>query len=721
MVRILAHKFRHARSCRWRSASRKNIEHRNYCSCPNPGFGLPIPVCSNDEQKADLYLETNVRLPSGNIHVGFEGASGDFALWVWDSDRGEYRMIADTETGPLDISFAGWRRLVGGSTDRYSSQTPIYVTSTSAGTAALVYRYWGVFDGKLVEDVARQTISSVDPLMMVDHNRDGAIDDADVGLYHSGRTYRFWTNPAIDDRANGTNDVVNFFPVKVDVSRLRDAWGDLATYTLRNWDADIRCCALDGVAADEASSVWTDDVRTKGGEPFSAAIPTPIGSSGVDLGTVFPDGRGILAVTAGDDVGYWSSPEIVVHVGDAEVYCFRLPMTMRSVRDMYRFLSIRGCCGDDRPVQTNPGEPVNLPDDETDGRHFVFVHGYSVDPDDARVWADTMFKRLLLSGSRSAFTAVTWFGDYSKIWESVPLMGGKALNYYRNVQNAFNSASPFKTVYDGLSGNKVILAHSLGNMLVSSAIVDHGLNDYGKYYMLNAAVPMEAYNEEEHTSNMVDSAWLGVPSYWASRWYQWFDESDFRAGLTWKGRFGNIPRAENCYSPTEDVLSNPSAGGYGNAWGAQELLKGTTILHAANLIGSNISVEGGWGINSVYATESDAYLPIIGFDAMYFSEYTREQAITLPLFTPFDDARMHITNTLNVVDASLRAKMLGDAIPAESFAAGRNELSGFVNFNYQSHDDWPSDRNGRWLHSDIKDVAYRYVRHFFQHVTGVGQ
>ena len=161
-------------------------------------------------------------------------------------------------------------------------------------------------------------------------------------------------------------------------------------------------------------------------------------------------------------------------------------------------------------------------------------------------------------------------------------------------------------------------------------------------------------------------------------------------------------------------MSNPSAGGYGNAWGAQELLKGTTILHAANLIGSNISVEGGWGINSVYATESDAYLPIIGFDAMYFSEYTREQAITLPLFTPFDDARMHITNTLNVVDASLRAKMLGDAIPAESFAAGRNELTGFENYNYQRSDQ--VDPLGDWRHSDIKDRPFRYVSDFFKHI-----
>ena len=49
---------------------------------------------------------------------------------------------------------------------------------------------------------------------------------------------------------------------------------------------------------------------------------------------------------------------------------------------------------------------------------------------------------------------------------------------------------------------------------------------------------------------------------------------------------------------------------------------------------------------------------------------------------------MHSTNLFTIADASyrdeLRAKMLGDAIPAESFAAGANEIRGFLNHNMQT-------------------------------------
>ena len=76
----------------------------------------------------------------------------------------------------------------------------------------------------------------------------------------------------------------------------------------------------------------------------------------------------------------------------------------------------------------------------------------------------------------------------------------------------------------------------------------------------------------------------------------------------------------------------------------------------------SVSVGGGWGINTYFALNPTCYLPGYGFIASAFTDYTREQAITHPLFTPFDDARMHGTNALNIVDADLRAKMLGDAI-----------------------------------------------------------
>ena len=84
---------------------------------------------------------------------------------------------------------------------------------------------------------------------------------------------------------------------------------------------------------------------------------------------------------------------------------------------------------------------------------------------------------------------------------------------------------------------------------------------------------------------------------------------------------------------------------------------------------------------------------------------------------------MASTNVLNITDYGLGAKMLGDAIPAESFAAGRNEtggLAGNYNFQGQQIDGWPrNDResNPLWYHSDVKDVSFFFTHPFFIRVV----
>ena len=301
--------------------------------------------------------------------------------------------------------------------------------------------------------------------------------------------------------------------------------------------------------------------------------------------------------------------------------------------------------------------------------------------------------------------------------------------------HAFASAPALASQVAALPGtNTVLLAHSLGNMLVSSAIKDCGLSDYSKYYMLNAAVPMEAYDEDAFTSNMVDSAWSNVPiTYRASDWSSLFETNDFRASLSWCGRFAGIQNAVNCYSETEDVLANPMLHGLGGAWSKQELFKGTTVWHALNavpLLGLDVACEGGWGINATYAVNPYYYVPAYGFFANAMVNFTREEAIESPLFTPFkaETATMHSTNLYAIVDADcrsqLRAKFLGDAIPATSFAMGANSTNGLEE-HYDMQDAvqdnaWPSGRvvndERKWFHSDIKNVAYFYLHQVFNRI-----
>ena len=173
----------------------------------------------------------------------------------------------------------------------------------------------------------------------------------------------------------------------------------------------------------------------------------------------------------------------------------------------------------------------------------------------------------------------------------------------------------------------------------------------------------------------------------------------------------------------------PARHGLGGAWSKQELFKGSTVWHALNAVpflGLDVACEGGWGINTAYAVNPYYYVPAYGFFANAMTNFTREAAIESPLFTPFktEAAAMHSTNLYTIADAdyrrSLRAKFLGDAIPATSFAAGANRIELLGNIGNLKYSDcmvapWPRTSNGDNMrhHSDLKNVAHRFVHPLF--------
>ena len=110
----------------------------------------------------------------------------------------------------------------------------------------------------------------------------------------------------------------------------------------------------------------------------------------------------------------------------------------------------------------------------------------------------------------------------------------------------------------------------------------------------------------------------------------------------------------NCYSPTEDILQNPSVlkvlgmtvgETTGGIWSKQELFKGCTVWYGINSVTfAGTRIEGGWGVNADYGANFFAYVPLVGFNASYFANYTQEDLIARPLLTAFNDSRMASTN-----------------------------------------------------------------------------
>ena len=71
---------------------------------------------------------------------------------------------------------------------------------------------------------------------------------------------------------------------------------------------------------------------------------------------------------------------LFVMFGDDVLFSYSLPLAISSVRSMYRWLNIRNAAGGAGGEASSLGVPWNRPDAECDGRHFVFVHGYNVNP-----------------------------------------------------------------------------------------------------------------------------------------------------------------------------------------------------------------------------------------------------------------------------------------------------------------------------------------------------
>jgi hypothetical protein len=197
------------------------------------------------------------------------------------------------------------------------------------------------------------------------------------------------------------------------------------------------------------------------------------------------------------------------------------------------------------------------------------------------------------------------------------------------------------------------------------------------------------------------------------------------------------------------------------AWVLQETLKGRTtegdmtVLYAAGASIGGLSLEiamqslgiragnlvgskyGGWGFNPHWDT-SGSFEPVsLGASVIYFyipgghlapaeaATITTEDLQTNPFFLPFlEPSLMTPDGSAVAANPAMRAQLLAEAIPSRTFGVGANRLVnrqnqdiGAANFNMNSEfhqRGWPAERTedslkqSRWLHSDLRDVAYPY-------------
>lgn len=435
----------------------------------------------------------------------------------------------------------------------------------------------------------------------------------------------------------------------------------------------------------------------------------------------------------------------VAEATEAEAVVAEVPVQTQRVTDFFETLNIRG----EEPIQTEAALGA-LGDDVPTA---YFVHGYAVSAEDAEDWFTAIFKRLWQSGMNARFCGVTWQGDEQFLTP----------DYYKNVENAFVAAERLADALKKRPGRKVVLAHSLGNMVVSAALQDFNA-PIDTYFMLNSAVPSEAYDTEAPTygfstdaipAGLIHDDWRAYPAKsWASMWHRHFlphgdymptEADSARATLTWQGRFRDVPQKRgttvyNYYSgedgttgdevlelmattpsPTSGFEWLKAKGRY--SWQKQACFKGREHDTEKILEWFVASDEMGWGyeggIENRPTPENVQALADVAFR-------TRPVFLRNPALILGDDA------------SAIRARrdhLLAYAIPERSKPTGKTSLNN-LRIGYQLDCQWYAAQagknwargpkseeeslNGRWLHSDIKDVAYPFCRPLFLQLIDQG-
>ena len=665
------------------------------------------------------------------------------------------------------------------------------------------------------KDICQFTVVKLN--LIPDYNRDHGIGGTDEREMCLNKKLRWWVNDDADkadcgncyedegtdvpgqgrnngdDIVNRSTDLLDFFPVWVDVKKALDIFepydvgftlendGYGIVYTKLKTSKDLKGGAGgflfgDVKTADEKYEVKDAKTDSAGKRDiFDQTRFVELVKRSADYGILMTEGRAEGA-----------SMTLKINGNNRTLVKVKLPVEVMSVEKMYNKVH----------VHANENPESSLMDEEMDSYYtapvdVVFLHGFRVSEDKARGWHSEMFKRLYQSGSNARFWGVTWDGYEDPFWAS-------SGQFYHKMAGdvAFTTAERLGKYFKGKAMRRsvVAMAHSLGNMVASSAICDYGWRP-NQYFMLNAAVPTEAYagrplepSAKATAYYMIHQAWrekddkYPAESY-ASNWYRLFNDDESERpwrNLTWVNRFKGIEEkteVTSFYSSGDEVFEIEEDD-VGMADGAQIIStdtniegqpgtwKDTTVVNSLSQYswqkqelakGLGMSIESplcivfnskwcGWRFNRGYTRYKVVDNKVVPYGGRWYflwmpwnsrrysAEVAREIVAAglqsafrnVPAFRPKPEELFDFTNR-DFAEAN-RDKLLGFAIPALSPAVGRPYESKSVGTAQDMYkiclecDRCAREKpyETRWLHCDLKDMAYRHNYKLYDRFVELG-
>jgi len=713
-----------------------------------------------------VYLLCDASL-TGDFILSMSGDPGVARLWLTDSTAGTPLLVAgQTVTDGMPVTFAD----PGGTAD-------VWLEVVKGGNVTITFSFEGTGYAKGINHSDTLKVKTARFGMVPDYDRDGKINAADAAQLP--KPFRIWLNDDFDwgDIGNeisgipgyysgssvnsgyphvcGRYDLPDFFPVWLDVGELLAA-EPTATLRLKHKNSCINV-VLTSLTTSTAREYLTVSNNTYGTaldqfahEADKLIPPHPLYY--IELPTAFLNmvrndpTKGVILIEGWGDTAD-SNPLILEAVKDnAVIMRAELPLRVSHVENMFSHLNIRGVS----PVFI----PAAFPPDCI-GKHVFFTHGFLVTEQESRAWGAKTFKKLYQSGMNAKFTMVTWSSDT-----------GPTISYEDNVIIGFQAAQAYAAHVNGVkqsSGDEVIvMAHSLGNILTSAAICDHGMLA-DKYFAFNAAVPAEAFApgmadvRTNEVNRMLHMNWRGYkPETWAANWHQLFKDpyvfpNDDRKHITWRGRFAAAtPILYNFWSSEDEVLEiaqkdidafngiewewklswwpvSMNARRY--VWHKQALFKGRSWLYGTQWAG--------WGFWRYM-------VPLTGrvYSMKEANELDYGQLRVEPVFRHYPSAVFEPADVMLplTIETDMQYALLARGIPELSYNIGVTPVDGINqpgeerNINMHTDlkrvdGDWPqramdfnddNQRPKRWLHSDLMDVAYFYTHRLFERIVDEG-
>ena len=398
--------------------------------------------------------------------------------------------------------------------------------------------------GSAIKNGAKHVVLWVKMDMAVDNNRDGTIDFGnDLDKTGEDKPYTFWINNDYDSSEgdnpdgntpnysdgtiNGIRDLEDFTRLHIDVSSilpmLKDNTLDMALkFKDTTGSPSIKLWAAKDPDGGEG---YLEDISIAQ-EHLSLSAPGVInGSTSYVIAQQFWDGLPDGTETAyllyeGSGIGkgrltielqkngqaLYNGPSVWLELKDIQSMYERAEATPHSLNDPYNELSN----GDPQvPSIGWVAKPDGFPfeeawDEDADNQNYIiFAHGWRMSYPAARTFAESFYKRLWHRGYKGRYAFFRWHTYYFDLaskgkppcdFDVLQVISSWLSKYNESEYRAWKYGEGLKGFVEGLpsSYNKHVAAHSMGNVVASSAI-EKGL-EVESYALLQAAMPATCFD-----------------------------------------------------------------------------------------------------------------------------------------------------------------------------------------------------------------------------------